>query len=113
VLIVSEEFGVFADARRRIDLLGVDREGTWSCSSSSAPWTGGHLELQALRYAAMISTMTFDDLVGHYEQYLERVEPDAVGEAHARLAEWLDGGDSAVRRPTGRNFSGGWAACDQ
>jgi hypothetical protein len=27
VLIVSEEFGAFADARRRIDLLGIDREG--------------------------------------------------------------------------------------
>ena len=27
VLVVSEEFGAFADARRRIDLLGVDREG--------------------------------------------------------------------------------------
>jgi RecB family endonuclease NucS len=27
VLVVAEEFGAFADARRRIDLLGVDREG--------------------------------------------------------------------------------------
>lgn len=27
VLIVAEEFGAFADARRRMDLLGVDREG--------------------------------------------------------------------------------------
>ena len=27
VLIVAEEFGAFADARRRIDLLGIDREG--------------------------------------------------------------------------------------
>jgi hypothetical protein len=42
---------------------------------------GGHLELQALRYAAMISTMTFDDLVGHYENYLTAVEPEAADEA--------------------------------
>jgi RecB family endonuclease NucS len=27
VLVVAEEFGAFADARRRIDLLGVDRAG--------------------------------------------------------------------------------------
>jgi RecB family endonuclease NucS len=27
VLIVAEEFGAFADAKRRIDLLGVDRGG--------------------------------------------------------------------------------------
>jgi hypothetical protein len=44
----------------------------------------------------MVSTMTFDDLVGHYEQYLARVEPDAVDEAHARLAEWLDDGDATA-----------------
>jgi hypothetical protein len=35
----------------------------------------------------MVSTMTFDDLVAHYEQYLASVEPDAAGEAGARLTE--------------------------
>lgn len=96
VLIVSEEFGAFADARRRIDLLGVDREGRLVVFELKRTVDGGHLELQALRYAAMVSTMTFDDLAAHYDQYLGRVEPDAAGEAHARLAEWLDDGDSAV-----------------
>jgi hypothetical protein len=36
------------------------------------------------------------DLVGHYEQYLARVEPGAASEALARLAEWLDDGDGTV-----------------
>jgi hypothetical protein len=44
----------------------------------------------------MISTMTFDDLVGHYENYLVSVEPDAVDEARGRLANWLDEGDSTA-----------------
>jgi hypothetical protein len=96
VLIVSEEFGAFADARRRVDLLGIDREGHLVVFELKRTSGGGHLELQALRYAAMVSTMTFDDLVGHYEQYLARVEPDAVDEAHARLAEWLDDGDATA-----------------
>ena len=96
VLIVSEEFGAFADARRRIDLLGIDREGHLVVFELKRTVDGGHLELQALRYAAMVSTMTFDDLVGHYEQYLARVEPGAVGEAGARLTEWLDDGDGTV-----------------
>lgn len=56
----------------------------------------GHLELQALRYAAMISTMTFDDLVGHYRNYLAAVEPEAADDAQARLANWLDDGSSTV-----------------
>jgi len=96
VLVVSEEFGAFADARRRIDLLGIDREGHLVVFELKRTADGGHLELQALRYAAMASTMTFDDLIGHYEQYLASVEPDATGEARARLTEWLDDGDGTV-----------------
>jgi hypothetical protein len=96
VLIVSEEFGAFVDARRRIDLLGIDREGHLVVFELKRTSDGGHLELQALRYAAMVSTMTLDDLVGYYEQYLSRTEPAAMGEARARLAEWLDDGDSTV-----------------
>lgn len=96
VLVVSEEFGAFADTRRRIDLLGIDPEGHLVVFELKRTADGGHLELQALRYAAMVSTMTFDDLVGHYEQYLARVEPDAASGARARLAEWLDEGEATV-----------------
>ena len=81
VFIVAEEFGAFADARRRIDLLGLDREGRLVVFELKRTEDGGHLGLQALRYAAMISTMTFDDLVGHYEAYLAPVEPEASDEA--------------------------------
>jgi hypothetical protein len=96
VLIVAEEFGAFSDAKRRIDLLGIDREGRLVVFELKRSLDGGHLELQALRYAAMISTMTFDDLVGHYENYLATVEPEAADEAEVRLANWLDDGNAAV-----------------
>jgi hypothetical protein len=98
VLVVSEEFGAFADARRRIDLLGVDRDGRLVVFELKRTADGGHLELQALRYAAMVSVMTFEDLVEHYERYLARLEPDASEDARSRLAEWLDdvGGEDAV-----------------
>lgn len=67
-------------------------------SGTLAPYTsdGGHLELQALRYAAMVSAMTFADLVDHYERYLARVEPDAAGDARSRLADWLDNGEDTT-----------------
>jgi hypothetical protein len=96
VLIVAEEFGPFSDAKRRIDVLGIDREGRLVVLEFKRTLDGGHLELQALRYAAMISTMTFDDLVGHYENYLVAVEPEAADEAQARLANWLDYGNATV-----------------
>lgn len=98
VLIVSEEFGAFTDARRRIDLLGVDREGHLVVIELKRTTDGGHLELQALRYAAMISAMTFEDLEEHYGRYLAQVESGAADEARQRLADWLEvvGGEDAV-----------------
>jgi hypothetical protein len=98
VLVVSEEFGAFADARRRIDLLGVDRSGHVVVVELKRTTDGGHLELQALRYAAMVSVMTFDDLVEHYELYLAKVESDAVEKPSSRLAEFLEdvGGEEVV-----------------
>ncbi len=98
VLIVAEEFGAFADARRRVDLLGVDHDGRLVVFELKRTTDGGHLELQALRYAAMVSVMTFDDLVEHYERYLARTDPTAADDAKTRLAEWLDdiGGEEAV-----------------
>ena len=44
--------------------------------------SGDHMELQAVRYAAMISTLTFDRLVEIYEEYLNPsdMEKDARGD---------------------------------
>ena len=98
VLVVAEEFGAFTDARRRVDLLGVDRDGRLVVIELKRTIDGGHLELQALRYAAMVSVMTFDDLVEHHQHYLAEVEPEAVDDARARLADFLEdvGGEDAV-----------------
>lgn len=98
VRIVSEEFSSFSDSRRRIDLLGIDRQARPVVIELKRTTDGGHLELQALRYAAMVSALTFDDVVDAYERYLAGVEPGAVEEAKTRLCDWLDdvGGESAI-----------------
>ena len=60
VLVISEEFGGWEDSKRRIDLLGIDREANLVVIELKATEDGGHMELQAIRYAAMVSKMTFD-----------------------------------------------------
>jgi hypothetical protein len=60
VLVISEEFGGWEDSKRRIDLLGIDREANLVVIELKRTEDGGHMELQAIRYAAMVSKMTFD-----------------------------------------------------
>ena len=70
-LIIAEEFGEWEDSRRRIDLLGIDKQARLVVIELKRSETGGHMELQAIRYAAMISTLTFEKTVEIYAQYLE------------------------------------------
>ncbi len=70
-LILAEEFGQWEESRRRIDLLGLDPDGCLVVIELKRTDDGGHMELQALRYAAMISTMTFDQAVEAHRKYLK------------------------------------------
>jgi len=88
VLIIAEEFGDFRDARRRVDLLGVDHQGRLVVIELKRTDDGGHMELQALRYAAMLRTMTFDDVVHTYERHLRLHAPAAASDARTALIDW-------------------------
>lgn len=46
-LIVAEEFGEWEDSRRRIDLLGIDRNANLVVIALKRAEDGGHMELQA------------------------------------------------------------------
>src|SRR5690606_22348481 len=60
VLVIAEEFGEWEDSRRRIDLLCIDRRANLVVIEFKRGDTGVHMELQAVRYAAMVSNMTFE-----------------------------------------------------
>ena len=57
--VVAEEFGDWEDSRRRIDLLAVDKEANLVVIELKRTIDGGHMELQAIRYASMVSAMRF------------------------------------------------------
>jgi RecB family endonuclease NucS len=52
LLVIAEEYGLFEDSRRRVDLLALDRTGTLVVIELKRTDDGGHMELQALRYTA-------------------------------------------------------------
>lgn len=93
-LIISEEFGDWADSRRRIDLLAVDKDANLVVIELKRTDDGGHMELQAIRYAAMVSAMTFDEAVNTFEQYLSTTGQQS--NARTRILDFLDWEESDV-----------------
>ncbi|EDZ3660805.1 DUF91 domain-containing protein, partial [Salmonella enterica] len=69
-LVISEEFSDWEDSRRRIDLLAIDKQANLVVIELKRDEIGAHMELQALRYAAMISTMSFAKACEYYQAYL-------------------------------------------
>lgn len=78
-LVISEEFADWDDSKRRIDLLGIDKSANLVVIELKRTEDGGHMELQAVRYAAMVSAMTFEQAVSVYSDYLKhrQIKADA------------------------------------
>ena len=89
LLIVGEEFGEWEDARRRIDLLAIDRTGRLVVIEIMRTEDGGHMELQAIRYAAMISSMEFPEVVAAYASHCAK-HRDGDVDARAELEAFLE-----------------------
>ncbi|MDP1733679.1 MAG: hypothetical protein Q8L44_04865 [Sulfuritalea sp.] len=87
-LIIAAEFADWDESRRRIDLLGVDKEANLVVIELKRTEDGGHMELQTLRYAAMASAMTFADAVNAFDQYLQ--VSGEVGDARDSLLQFLE-----------------------
>ncbi|MCB9113296.1 MAG: hypothetical protein H6634_18785 [Anaerolineales bacterium] len=91
-LIIAEEFGEWEDSRRRIDLLGIDKNANLVVFELKRTEDGGHMELQALRYAAMVSTMTFDKAVEVFSDFLKK---KGKGEdAEREMLDFLEWGEN-------------------
>lgn len=104
--VVGEEFGDFEGANRRIDLLCLDTNCKLVVVELKRTADGGHMELQALRYAAMISTMTFAQVVRTFAKYRKtRGFVDYTEEAaKVDLLSWLelsDGEEPVIPREVG------------
>lgn len=88
LMVITEEFGDWLDSARRIDLLCIDTDANLVVVELKRTEDGGHMELQALRYAAMVSAMTFDQLVHTHARYKDKSSPD-VEAAQASILDFL------------------------
>jgi len=69
LMVIAEEFSDWQDSSRRIDLLCLDTDANLVVVELKRTGDGGHMELQAIRYAAMVSAMTFDQAVDAFSRY--------------------------------------------
>lgn len=86
-LVIAEEFGQWDDSKRRIDLLGLDKQANLVVIELKRTDDGGHMELQAIRYAAMVSAMTFEQVVEARKAFQEKNQID--GDAAATILDFL------------------------
>jgi hypothetical protein len=86
-MVLAEEFGDWVGANRRIDLLCLDEEARLVVVELKRD-DGASMELQALRYAAMISTMRFDQAVEAHRKYLNSI--GITGDPEQMIREFLD-----------------------
>ncbi len=99
LLVIAEEYAQWADARRRVDLLAVDREAHLVVIELKRTEDGGHMDLQAVRYAAMVSAMRFDDVVDTYASHAAKQRPGEDVDARGELLDWFgveEGGEETV-----------------
>jgi hypothetical protein len=86
-MVLAEEYGDWDDSRRRVDLLCLGKDGRLLVVELKRTEDGGHMDLQAIRYAAMISGMTFADAVACYSRF-KGVDELASEKALLSFLDW-------------------------
>lgn len=99
LLVLAEEFADWTDSARRIDLLCLDREARLVVVELKRDEEGGHMELQALRYAAMVSAMTFEQAAGTLARR-RSFEPGTAREAILAHLGWAGPDEGAFAQET-------------
>ena len=94
IMLLAEEFGNFQDANRRVDLLALDRDGNLVVIELKRVDDGSHMELQAIRYAAMLSALDMDAVTDTYAAHLKKTGKDE-NVARQEIAAFL-GSDSQI-----------------
>jgi hypothetical protein len=88
-LVISEEFSSWDRSDRRIDLLAIDRQAHLVVIELKRTTDDSFADLQALRYAAMVSQMTFDEAANAYRAYLhKRNRNDDAAKALLEFLGW-------------------------
>ncbi len=101
LFVLAEEYSDWDGSSRSIDLLALDRDGRLVVVELKRD-EGSFMDLQALRYAALVANMTLEQAVTAHERYL--IRRGIEGDARTRILDHLGVEDTeeaeiASRRP--------------
>jgi len=94
LLIISTEYDRFDKTNERLDLLAIDKDGNLVVIELKRDDTGKYVDLQAIKYAAYCSNMTFSEVVKLYCNYLHKKGRSITEEkAKNEILEFIDNED--------------------
>jgi hypothetical protein len=86
LLIIQKEFDGFDGTRERLDLLALDKSGQLVVIENKLDDSGRDVVWQALKYAAYCSSLKKAEIVGIFQQYLDK---HGSGDAAITICEFL------------------------
>lgn len=90
LMVIAAEYSNWSNANRFIDLLALDSKGQLVVVEIKRTGDGGHAELQALRYAAMLSTHTIENVIeARYRHRLKKETTILRDQARDEVMEFL------------------------
>ena len=92
LFILADEYGDWVETNRRIDLLALDKDGRLVVVElKRSDWDDSQMDLQAVRYAALVANMTVEQAIDAHRVYLSMWSLE--GDAESRVLDHLDGDD--------------------
>lgn len=88
LFVITTEFSNWADSKRRIDILCIDKEANLVVIELKRTEDGGHMELQSIRYAAMVASTKYQDIILIHKRYLEK-ENRQSEDSEKRILDFL------------------------
>ena len=94
LFILAEEYGDWEESYRRIDLLALDGGGRLVVIELKRSDQDSRMDLQAIRYAAMVANMKLEQAIEAHRGYLKLRGSDE--DAEFRIREHLSSGDEEI-----------------
>lgn len=89
LLIIQKEFDGFDDTNERLDLLALDKHGALVIIENKLDDSGKDVNWQAMKYASYCATLSTQQIVDIYQEYLDKYSPNK--EARTEIEDFFDG----------------------